>query len=165
VSQEQPLIRSPDLTAERRRGPDRRQNTIRSLVYGSLIEPRRRGVRRDNQRASVTAIDWHHPQWLAVGLSILLLSFADAMLTLTLLAHGAIEANPFMDMLIQGSGFGFATVKIGLTAGGTVVLILLASMRAFGRMPIGAVLYAVLAAYIALITYEMWLLEKIAHLG
>jgi hypothetical protein len=161
MTQEQPSPRSPDLSSERRHGPDRRKNTVRSLIYGSFVEPRRRGPRRDDQQASFTAVDWHQPQWLAVGLSILLLSFADAVLTLTLLNHGAIEANPLMRVLIDGSGLGFATVKIGLTAGGTVLLILLAQMRAFGRIPIGAVLYAVLAAYVALISYELWLLEEI----
>jgi hypothetical protein len=63
--------------------------------------------------------------------------------------------------LIEGSGLGFATVKIGLTSAGTVFLVLLAQMRAFGRMPIGAILYAVLAAYIALIAYELWMLDDL----
>jgi hypothetical protein len=106
-------------------------------------------------------VDWHHPQWLAVALLILLASLADALLTLTLMAHGAIEANPLMAVLLEGSGLGFATVKIGLTAIGTVFLILLARAKAFRWIPVGGILYAVLAGYGVLLGYEFWLLDQI----
>jgi len=122
--------------------------------------PRRRMLRR-GRVVGIADIDWHHPQWLAVALLILIASFADAVLTLTLLSHGAIEANPFMAMLLEGSGLGFATVKIGLTAFGVVFLILLARARAFRWVPVGALLYAVLAGYAVLIAYELWMLEQI----
>jgi len=50
--------------------------------------------------------DWFHPQWLAVGMLILLLCSADALLTLTLISHGAVEVNPLMAPLVTGSGTG-----------------------------------------------------------
>jgi Domain of unknown function (DUF5658) len=133
---------------------------MRSLIYGSF-DPRRRAQRR-GQVNRITDVDWHHPQWLAVALLILLLSCGDALLTLTLLAHGAVEVNPLMAALLDGNGYGFAAVKIGLTAGGTVFLILLARMRAFRWLPVSAVLYAVLVGYVALVGYELWLLNKFA---
>jgi hypothetical protein len=104
--------------------------------------------------------DWFHPQWLAVGLVVLLLSLADAMLTLTLISHGASEVNPLMDPLVRGSGHGFAYWKIGLTAMGVVILTVLARLRVWGRN-VGNVLYVVMAGYIVLVIYELFLLRNI----
>ncbi len=103
-------------------------------------------------------MDWHHPQWLAVAILTLLLCTADALLTLTLLAHGAIEANPFMQPLVGGSGLTFALVKMGLTSGGIVLLILLARVRILGGIPVSLHLYTVLLGSVALVGYEFWFL-------
>jgi hypothetical protein len=151
----------PDTTAEpeRRRGPDRRRSTLRALLIGNFRQ-RRRAPRRDEER-HLAALDWHHPQWLAVGLLIVLLSVADAFLTITLLGLGANEANPFMEPLVQQPGMDFAFWKMALTSGGVVTLILLARMRAFGRIPVAAILYGVLLAYLVLVGYEFWLLEHL----
>jgi ABC-type amino acid transport system permease subunit len=142
--------------ANRRNRTDRRKRTFRSLIQGSLT-PRRRGPRRDHEH-SFTAVDWHHPQWLAVAILTLLLCTADAFLTLTLLEQGATEANPFMQPFVGGSPLLFAMVKMGLTSGGIVMLILLARVRLFRRVPVSLILYAVLFGYAALVAYEFWLL-------
>lgn len=104
--------------------------------------------------------DWFHPQWLAVGITVLLLSVADAILTLTLVSHGASEVNPLMDPLVRGSGHGFAYWKFGLTATGVVVLILLARLRIWGRS-VGTVLYLAMLGYVVLVAYELFLLRNI----
>jgi hypothetical protein len=142
--------------SERRDRPDRRQRTFRSLIHGSFA-PRRRGPRRDND-LSFTAVDWHHPQWLAVAILTLLLCSADAVMTLTLLERGAVEANPFMQPLVGGSALAFTLVKMGLTSGGIVTMILLARVRILRRIPVSLLLYAVLFGYAALVGYEFWLL-------
>src|SRR5215469_17732341 len=98
--------------ASERRQTDRRKRVVRSLIYGSL-HPRRRGARRADEN-TLTSVDWHHPQWLAIATLILVLSCCDAFLTLLLMAHGAYEVNPFMAPLVRGSALGFAFVKIGL---------------------------------------------------
>ncbi len=142
--------------SERRERRDRRQHTFRSLVHGSF-SPRRRGPRRDDD-LSFTAVDWHHPQWLAVAILTLLLCSADALLTLTLISHGAVEANPFMEPLVGGSPLTFTLVKMGLTSGGIVTLILLARVRVLRRIPVSLLLYTVLFGYAVLVGYELWLL-------
>lgn len=91
---------------------------------------------------------------------VLLLSFADALLTLTLISHGASEVNPLMDPLVRGSGHSFAFWKIGLTAVGVVVLTLLARLRIWGQA-VGGVLYVALGGYVVLIAYELFLLRNI----
>ena len=104
--------------------------------------------------------DWFHPQWLAVGILILLLCSADAFLTLTLIAHGASEANPFMEPLVNGSGHAFAGWKLGLTAIGVVFLTVLARLQVFGRT-VGTILYVILGMYAVLVGYELFLLRNI----
>lgn len=104
--------------------------------------------------------DWFQSHWLAVAITVLLLSFADAMLTLTLISHGASEINPLMDPLVRGSGHSFAYWKIGLTAMGVVILTLLARMRLWGRA-VGNILYVALAGYVVLVIYELFLLRNI----
>ena len=106
-------------------------------------------------------LDWHHPQWLAVAMLIVLFSTIDAFLTLTLIERGAYEVNPLMAPLVGGSGLAFAMVKIGLTAGGVVMLTLLARMKAFGRIPVSLLLYTVLAGYGVLVLYEYRLLQDV----
>ena len=144
-------------TGERRR-LDRRNRTFTALLRGNFT-PRRRASRRGGE-ASFAAVDWHHPQWLAVTLLILLMCCADAILTLTLLERGAYELNPFMAHLIERSGLAFAVAKIGLTSGGVVMLTLIAGTRVFGRIPVGLVLYSVLIGYAVLIGYELFLLDR-----
>jgi len=88
----------------------------------------------------------------------LLLCTADALLTLTLLAHGAYEANPVMQPLVGQSPLAFALVKMGLTSGGVILLILLARVKILGGIPVSLLLYTVLLGYAGLVGYEFWLL-------
>jgi hypothetical protein len=65
-----------------------------------------------------------------------------------------------MDPLVRGEGRSFALVKFGLTAVGVVLLTILARLRFFGRT-IGYLLYLVLAGYVVLVGYELFLLRNI----
>jgi hypothetical protein len=143
---------------DRRRG-ERRRQVLHALLVGSFYARRRR-PRRDSEQA-LAAVDWHKPQWLAIAILIVLFSSADALLTVALLQHeGAYEMNPLMRPLI-GSGLAFVLIKVGLTAGGVILLTLLAGMRALGRLRAGLLLYALLAAYGALLAYEVSLLDRV----
>jgi hypothetical protein len=146
---------------QRPRGRDRRSSTWHALWTGNF-ERRRQAPRRE-QDSGFASIDWHHPQWLVLTIVILLMCAIDAVLTLALIGAGGSEVNPVMRPLVTGSGAGFAYWKVGLTSTGVVTLVLLARTRAFGRMPVGRILYAVALCYVALIGYECWLLR--AHLG
>lgn len=143
---------------ERRTSTERRRSVFRALWHGNFA--RRRHAPRRSAERHVAVTDWFHPQWLAVGITVLLLSVADAILTLTLISHGATEVNPLMDPLVRGSGRGFAYWKIGLTATSVVVLILLARLRIWGRA-VGNVLYVAMLGYVALVVYELILLRNI----
>lgn len=157
VNEREPLAAAAS-EPERRR-TERRRHVLRALLHGSF-RPRRRGPRRADER-QVSAVDWHHPQWLAIAMLIVVFSAADALLTLMLMERGAYEVNPFMAPLVGGSALSFALVKVGLTAGGVVLLTQIARIRAFGRIPVGVFLYSVLALYGALIAYEFSLLNTL----
>lgn len=143
---------------ERRTRLERRRSVLRALWHGNFyrrrIAPRRRAER------VIVVTDWFQPQWLAVSILILLLCSVDALFTLKLVSHGATELNPLMDPLVRGSGHGFAYLKFGLTATGVVLLTILARLQYFGRT-VGVVLYLVLAGYVVLVAYEVFLLRNI----
>jgi hypothetical protein len=143
---------------ERRRGTDRRRTTLRTFVQGALT-PRRRAVRRTEEQH--LPIDWHEPYLLFVAIMILLLSTADAFLTLTLLTKGAHEANPFLAYLLEDHPGLFAAVKMGLTGLGVVVLVAMARATVFRRIRVGVFLNWFMLGYMGLIAYEWWLLSNL----
>ncbi len=90
---------------------------------------------------------------------ILLLSVADAFLTLTLIMGGAQEANPLLAFILRDHPDLFAVIKMALTGGGVLVLVAVARSRLFRVMRVGVILQGVFVAYVALIAYEWWLLR------
>jgi hypothetical protein len=96
---------------------------------------------------------------LAVAVSILLLSVADAFLTLVLLQGGAAEVNPIMEALIYSSVAAFATLKMALTSIGIILMVALAHYRFMRLLRVEWVLYGVLIAYASLVGYEVWMLK------
>ena len=142
--------------AERRSGTDRRHLTMRSFLRGG-VTPRRRAGRRDGEHH--LPIDWHEPYLLFLSVTILLLSVADAFLTLTLMMDGAREVNPLLAFILRDYPHLFAVVKMGLTGTGVLVLVAVARARLFRVMRVGFVLQGLFVAYVALIAYEWWLLH------
>jgi hypothetical protein len=145
---------------ERRLRIERRRSVFGALWQGNFAR-RRLAPRRGTERHPVVT-DWFHPQWLVVGILILLLCSADALLTLTLLTRGAVEVNPVMAALLGGSGHAFVNWKVGLTSMGVVFLTVLARLRVFGRA-VGMILYGVLGMYALLVGYELFLLHNITQ--
>ena len=141
---------------ERRLVSDRRTLSWRTFVQGSLT-PRRRSHRRAEEGHSL--IDWHEPHLLFLAIMILLLSVTDAFLTLTLLAHGATEANPLLAFILEHYPRAFAGVKMGLTGGSVVVLVAMARAKVFRVIRIGAIIHWCMIGYLALIIYEAWLIR------
>lgn len=141
---------------ERRRGSDRRALTWRTFVQGS-VTPRRRGGRRTHE---TPLIDWHEPHLMFLAVTILLLSVADAFLTLTLIARGATEANPLLAVVLAHYPRAFAAVKMTFTGVGVTFLVVMSRVRVFRLIRISAIMNWCLLAYVALIGYEAWLLHQ-----
>jgi hypothetical protein len=145
------------VAVERRQGPDRRSLSLRSFLQGGLT-PRRRNGRRAGEHH--LPIDWHEPYLLFLSLMILLLSVADAFLTITLIMGGAHEANPFLEFILRAHPELFAIVKMGLTGTGVLVLVAMARSRFFRIIRVASILQGLFVGYVALIAYEWWLLHS-----
>jgi hypothetical protein len=141
---------------ERRRGCDRRRLTPRTFVQGALT-PRRRAARRGGEEQPL--VDWQEPHLLLLALSILLLSVADAFLTLTLLMRGAEEANPLLAYVLTAYPAWFGMIKIALTGAGLVVLVAMARATIFRIVRVSSIIHWCLIGYAGLIAYEWWLLK------
>ena len=147
------------LFTERRRGIERRQVKLSAYVYGSLHPRRRNGRRASDRRYPI--IDWHPARIFGAATLILFLCAADAVLTVVLMTHGAVEANPVMAMILpKGLGW-FAGLKLAMTGIGCLVLVACSRMRLFRSVPGELMLYGVAAVYIALIVYELHLLDRV----
>ena len=145
-----------EVFVERRQGSDRRRLTWRSFLQGGLT-PRRRGGRRAGEQHS--PVDWHEPYLLFLSFTILLLSVADAFLTITLIMGGAQEVNPFLAYVLRDLPEWFAGIKMALTGAGVLVLVAMARSRLFRIMRVGLVLQGVFVVYVALIAYELRVLR------
>lgn len=143
---------------ERRSGVERRHHTVAAYWRGAL-NPRRRSGRRTTDR-TYPIVDWHSPRVLALVLLILGLSSLDGVLTLLLISQGASEVNPVMALFVPNNLGWFAAVKLGLTSLGAAVLVACARMKLFRLFPGELLLYLVLACYVVLVGYELFLLDN-----
>jgi len=143
-----------------RREPDRRRLTWQSFVC-SLYKGRRGQDRRGRQDNPSYYIDLHEPWVLFVVAATLVLSVTDVYNTLTLLAAGGTELNPFMRVLIERNTWLFFTLKYLMTAGGLLVLVMHRHFSIFRIIRADYLLVLILIGYVVLVIYEFWLLQKI----
>jgi len=148
--------------SEQRRLPDRRRRVLWSVVYGSFNARRRRPPRRETE-SRYHSLDWHDAHLLAVSIGILIMSVADAVLTLTLMSYGAVEINPVMAVLV-GSPAVFTALKIAMTGISVMMMVFLARYRFMRAVRVELILYGVLAAYMILIGHEFRMLQNIPDL-
>jgi hypothetical protein len=146
-------------TDNRRDTADRRRQVWWALWYGSFNPRRRRPSRRVDERR-FHSLDWHSTHLLVVSIGILLLSAADAFMTVTLMDGGATEVNPFMASVIYKSAAIFAAVKMLLTGAGVILMVVLAHYRFMRLVRVGVVMYGLLLGYVALLVYEFWMLRS-----
>lgn len=128
---------------------------------------RRRSFRRgtDSHRAHAI-LDWYHPSLLFFIVSIYVLSGIDAILTLTLLELGvAIEANPFMHLLLAQDIRLFAGVKALITGLALVWLTAYSNKCLFAKLRVDRLIYALFAMYLLLVIHEIRLLKLAESVG
>ena len=146
------------VSPERRNGVERRHYSVAAYWRGAL-NPRRRAGRRTSDHI-YPIVDWHSPRVLALVMLILGLSALDGVLTLMLITQGANEVNPVMALFVPHNLGWFAAIKLGLTSLGAAVLVACARMKLFRLFPGELLLYLVVACYIVLVGYELFLLEN-----
>lgn len=142
-----------ELISEQRMHMDRRRLDWRTVLYGFAMSRRRMNRRAENM--DVVFLDWHHPWLFFLSVGTMILSSADAFLTLQLIQLGMIEINPVMQMaMVQGTGV-FVGTKLGLTATGIFTLVFLAKFQFLNRFRTGLFLTAFFSGYATLVCYEL----------
>lgn len=141
-----------DAISERRATDDRRALSWRTAVHG-FARSRRRQLRRDSD-AEALFIDWHHPWLFFLAIGTMLLSSADAFMTLELLQHGMFEANPVMAAALEHGTVAFVASKMTLTGIGIMILVFLAKARFLNRFRTGLFLTMFFSFYACLVCYE-----------
>jgi hypothetical protein len=139
--------------AEQRAVADRRQFSWRTVAYGFLFS-RRRAVRRDGD-GDVVFLDWHHPWLFFLATGTMVLSCADAFLTIRLIDLGMIEANPFMKAVMAHGTLAFTSIKLAMTGVGILMLVFLAQARFLNRIRTGLFLTVLFSFYACLVCYEL----------
>ena len=132
---------------------ERRKFTWRTVFFG-FVRSRRRAHRRDED-SDVIFLDWHHPWLFFLATGTMLLSAADAFLTLLLLENGMVESNPVMKAVMEHSTLMFTSTKLLMTALGIFVLVFLAKSRFLNRFRTGLLLTIFFSAYAMLVCYEL----------
>ena len=131
---------------------DRRSTSWRTVFYG-FIRSRRHGQRREDE-SEVMFLDWHHPWLFFLSVGTMLLSCADAFMTLQLIQLGMVEVNPFMAIILEQGTGPFAAIKLAMTGVGILMLVFMAKARFMNRIRTGIFLTTIFSFYCCLVCYE-----------
>lgn len=137
---------------DRRRQRSRRKLSWRTALFGYL-----RSHRRSQRRAEDTDnvfIDSHHPWLFFLAVGIMLLSFVDAFMTLKLIDHGMVEANPVMAAALAQGTASFAAGKFAMTGAGILTLVFLARTYFLKIIRTGLLLTVFFSTYCCLVCYQ-----------
>jgi len=140
-------------TTNKRERSERRTVTWRTVFYGFTRS--RRHVHRRVVDDDVVFLDWHHPWLFFLATGTMLLSAADAFLTLQLIERGMVEVNPIMNLAMSQSTLLFTATKLATTAFGILTLVYLAKSRFLNRFRTGLFLTVFFSFYACLVCYEL----------
>lgn len=152
---------NPPPKAEKRLGPDPRKNP--TSVWDAVFCGGQRMLHR-------RAVDRRHPYFVdrfsATTWSLILILFAftfiDGVLTLELVEANCREVNPVMGYLLARGPAPFLLGKYVLTAAGLPVLLIFKNHRLFRTFfRVGYLIPIFVLCYVALIAYQVQLLEQL----
>jgi Domain of unknown function (DUF5658) len=142
--------------ANRRARNERRKTGLKSMIY-AMFYSRRRETRRDGEEVAYYT-DWYSAPLFVLAVSVALLCVADAFFTLELIRRGGSELNPFMAFLLDKGLYLFVGVKMALTIGAIVLLVLHQRFSFFRGVRAAHILLLTFLGYATLIGYELTLL-------
>ena len=141
-----------EVIADRRRYPSRRSLSWSTALFG-FLRSHRRTLRRAEDADSLFT-DWHHPWLFFLAVGIMLLSCVDAFMTLRLLEHGMVEANPVMAVMLDQGVARFSATKFALTGIGVLILVFLARTVFMNLLRTGLLLTFFFSIYSCLVCYQ-----------
>ncbi len=146
-----------DQLQERRSGNDRRCRPTSPFTLQSLVGSRRH-YRRNQDARKFYFVDLYSPFSSAMLVCTVVLSIADAFLTLRLVGEDAQELNPVMDFFLKLGPLHFIMVKWFLTAFSLITLLVLKNYYLWqGRVRTEVVLALLPFLYLVLVSYEIFM--------
>ena len=147
---------------DRRTGKDRRSGKRFQLVK-QLITGQRTNARRSSDQNRVVYFDRYRPNLFRVIVAILVLSVADAILTVNLIRRGAVEINPLMEYYLKLGPHTFLAVKYVLTSLSLFILVIYSnSTLKNGRFPIRSFFPWIITALVSVVVWEIFLMIRVA---
>lgn len=150
----------PDVFIERRSGKDRRKKSF-NFLRRPFSPGRRRNLRRQADRRRFFLFDYYSPKLFYAIVLVLMLSVADALLTLLLVGEGARELNPVMAYFLAFGPNIFMISKYLLTSVSVVIVVLL-NYIAIKRVgfSMGGLLRCFAGCFAAVVIWETVLLVR-----
>ena len=145
-----------------RSGKDRRTKSglnIRSFLFGG----KRETIRRQEDKRRIFYVDQYSSGLFFTIVSILFLCVIDALLTLSLLNHGAYETNPVMAFFLKFGPYTFFISKYLLTVIPAICLLMFRNtvVRVI-KISARSVLYVIVVFYLAVVVWEFYLISNVA---
>lgn len=132
---------------------DRRKCPTPIISRYTFFGGRRKTIRRGGDKKSHIYVDLYSVRLLIAVVSLMLLSWVDAFLTLELIDKGtAVEANPVMAYVLKYGTTPFTMIKFSITACCLVVLCLLKNVK-MARI----FLPCAIKFYLVVVIYELYL--------
>jgi hypothetical protein len=149
---------TPEPFPERRSCNERRQPTSFPPRFSSFRRRRSRGRRKTDPGGYVDIYD--RGSWI-VALTVMALSFVDAVLTVLQVEKGIVrEANPIMNVVLAwGGAYAFFSLKAAMTAFALAIIIIHKEWvlaRYMARL--------CLICYILILIYHMYLVNSSSHM-
>jgi hypothetical protein len=148
---------------DNRSGKDRRTKSgfnIRSFLFGG----KRETIRRHEDTKRIFYVDHYSSGLFFTIVSILFLCVIDALLTLSLLNHGAYETNPVMAFFLKFGPYTFFISKYLLTIVPVICLLMFRNtvVRVI-KISARSVLYVIVVFYLAVVLWEFYLISNVAY--
>ena len=147
-----------------RSGKDRRTKSgfnIRSLLFGG----KRETIRRQEDKKRIFYVDHYSSGLFFIIVSILFLCVIDALLTLSLLNHGAYETNFVMAFFLKFGPYTFFIFKYLLTILPVICFLMYRNIVIrIIKISTRTVLHIMAVFYIAVVAWELYLISNVAYI-
>jgi hypothetical protein len=148
---------------ERRSLTDRR-NSKRFKIRTLFVYGQRKAIRRQDDRYKIYYLDRYSPTLFACIVAILLLSVIDALLTLYLVDHGAVELNPLMAFYLNSDPLVFMSIKYLLTSASVFILLMCGNVTARKiNITINSLFPVLIAAFASIVAWQLFLIYKVVY--
>ena len=146
---------SGSATAAERRGQKDRRSCPTKCLSRYTLKGRRRAARRDSEAANYYVDRYERRYVLMIGV-IFVLCVLDCGMSVRIHQWGGAEINRLAAGLILSRPVLLLIIKLGLTSGGLVFLLLHKNFKLLRWVRAGDVIAFVLAVYLALCSYEVY---------